>query len=216
MGSDQDLASAWLPDSIKVSLLVTRTLEDMNIPYLIGGSLASVIHGKPRLTNDVDILADIKEPQISALVSLLESGFFVDEMAVRRAIRERSSFNIIYLETMFKVDIFIARGDTWSREQMRQREAKQLIEGDDSTFRQIANAETIILQKLWWFRKGGEISQKQWDDIIGVLEVRSDTLDYDYLQVWAAELGVSDLLKKSFTDAKIALSILLPPDTHTA
>jgi hypothetical protein len=126
---------------------------------------------------------------------------------------ERSRFNIIYLETMFKVDIFIARGDTWSREQMRQREAKQLIEGDDSTFRQIANAETI---KLWWFRRGGEISQKQWDDIIGVLQVRSDTLDYDYLQVWAAELGVSDLLKKSFTDAKITPSIPLPPDTHTA
>jgi hypothetical protein len=93
---------------------------------------------------------------------------------------------------------------------------RQLIEGDSSTFRQIANAETIILQKLWWFRKGGEISQKQLDDIIGVLEVRSDTLDYDYLLVWAAELGVSDLLKKSFADANITPSTPPQPDTQTS
>jgi hypothetical protein len=212
MGSDRDLTERWLPDSIKVSLLVTRALEDLGIPYLIGGSLASVIHGKPRLTNDVDIVADIKESHINALVSLLESGFFIDTLAIRRAIRERSSFNIIYLESMFKVDIFIVRGDTWSREQMRQREAKQLIEGDNSTVRQIANAETIVLQKLWWFRKGGEISHKQWDDIIGVLEVRSDELDYDYLQVWAAELGVSDLLKKSFAETNFTSFIKITPD----
>jgi hypothetical protein len=212
MGSDRDLTERWLPDSIKVSLLVTRALEDLGIPYLIGGSLASVIHGKPRLTNDVDIVADIKESHINALVSLLESGFFIDTLAIRRAIRERSSFNIIDLESMFKVDIFIVRGDTWSREQMRQREAKQLIEGDNSTVRQIANAETIVLQKLWWFRKGGEISHKQWDDIIGVLEVRSDELDYDYLQVWAAELGVSDLLKKSFAETNFTSFIKITPD----
>jgi hypothetical protein len=210
MGSDQDLTERWLPNSIKVSLLVTRALEDLGIPYLIGGSLASVIHGKPRLTNDVDIVAEIKESHINALVSLLEPGFFIDTLAIRRAIRERSSFNIIYLESMFKVDIFIVRGDTWSREQMRQREAKQLIEGDNSTIRQIANAETIVLQKLWWFRKGGEISHKQWDDIIGVLEVRSDELNYDYLEVWAAELGVSDLLKKSFAETNFT------PSTNTA
>jgi hypothetical protein len=210
MGSDQDLTERWLPNSIKVSLLVTRALEDLGIPYLIGGSLASVIHGKPRLTNDVDIVAEIKESHINALVSQLEPGFFIDTLAIRRAIRERSSFNIIYLESMFKVDIFIVRGDTWSREQMRQREAKQLIEGDNSTIRQIANAETIVLQKLWWFRKGGEISHKQWDDIIGVLEVRSDELDYDYLEVWAAELGVSDLLKKSFAETNFT------PSTNTA
>jgi hypothetical protein len=212
MGSDRDLTERWLPDSIKVSLLVTRALEDLGISYLIGGSLASVIHGKPRLTNDVDIVADIKESHINALVSLLESGFFIDTLAIRRAIRERSSFNIIDLESMFKVDIFIVRGDTWSREQMRQREAKQLIEGDNSTVRQIANAETIVLQKLWWFRKGGEISHKQWDDIIGVLEVRSDELDYDYLQVWAAELGVSDLLKKSFAETNFTSFIKITPD----
>ncbi len=192
-----------LPDAIRISLAVTRTLEELGIPYLIGGSVASIIHGEPRLTNDIDLVADIKEEQVPQLVSALETDFYIDDRAARRAIRERDKFNLLHLETMYKVDIFIPRGDNWSREQMRLREGKPLVEGDDSTVRQISNPETTVLQKLWWFRKGNEVSERQWRDVQGVLKVQADKLDLDYLKRWAANLGISDLLEKAFDEAGI-------------
>ena len=193
-----------MPDAIRVSLIVTRILEELGVPYLIGGSVASIIHGEPRLTNDIDLVADISEEQVPQLVAALETDFYVDDRAIRRAIRERRSFNILYLETMYKVDIFILRGDEWSHEQMRLREGKNLVEGDDSTVRLVSNPETTVLQKLWWFRRGNEVSGQQWRDVLGVLKVKADRLDYDYLKHWAARLAVSDLLEKALDDAGIA------------
>src|SRR5215813_6014673 len=193
-----------MTEAIRVELIVTRILEELVVPYLIGGSVASIIHGEPRLTNDIDLVADIREEQVPQLVAALETDFYVDDRAIRRAIQERRSFNIIYLETMYKVDIFIPCGDEWSHEQMRLREGKNLVEGDDSTVRLVSNPETTVLQKLWWFRRGNEVSGQQWRDVLGVLKVKADRLDYDYLKHWAARLAVSDLLEKALDDAGIA------------
>ncbi len=204
-----------LPDAIRVSLIVTRILEEHGIPYLIGGSVASIIHGEPRLTNDIDLVADIREEQVSQLVAALETDFYIDDRAVHRAVRERKSFNILYLETMYKVDIFIPRGDEWSHEQMRLREGKNLVEGDESTLRLVASPETTVLQKLWWFRRGNEVSEQQWRDVLGVLKVKADRLDYDYLKLWAAKLTVSDLLDKAFNDTGIDPSTPMAPNTES-
>jgi hypothetical protein len=201
MPDDELKFDAILPNPIGITLKVTDVFESIGVPYLIGGSMASSVHGEPRLTNDVDFVADIKEEQVDALCSVLEVEFYVDELAIRRAIRERSSCNIIYLETMFKIDIFISRGDAWGREQMQRRELRPLITGDESTSRFVASAENIILQKLLWYRKGGEISEKQWNDILGVLKVKAKSLDRDYLSRWSVQLGVADLLEKALVVA---------------
>jgi hypothetical protein len=204
-----------MPDAIRVSLIVTRILEEHSIPYLIGGSVASIIHGEPRLTNDIDLVADLREEQVSQLVAALETDFYVDDRAMRRAIRERKSFNILYLETMYKVDIFIPRRDEWSHEQMRAREGRNLVDGDDSTVRFVSNPETTVLQKLWWFRRGNEVSERQWRDVLGVLKVKADQLDHDYLRRWAAKLAISDLLEKAFDDAGIDPSAPQASDTES-
>src|SRR5262245_18046937 len=204
-----------MPDAIRVSLIVTRILEELGIPYLIGGSVASIIHGEPRLTNDIDLVTVIREEQVPQLVAALEGDFYVDDRAISRAILERKSFNILYLETMFKVDIFIPRGDEWSREQMRSREGKKLVEGDDSTVRLVSNSETTVLQKLWWFRRGNEVSERQWRDVLGVLKVQADQLDYDYLRHWAARLDVADLLEKAVDEAGVNPSAPPAPNTES-
>ncbi|MDX2044791.1 MAG: hypothetical protein SF097_26505 [Acidobacteriota bacterium] len=201
MSQEQTTLLDLLPDSIKVALIVTGKLEELGVSYLIGGSVASIIHGIPRLTQDVDLVADIREEQVSKLVSAFEEDFYIDEQAVSRAVRTRASFNMIYLDKMYKVDVFIPKGDTWSKEGMQQRQLKPLLADEDSTARYISNPETTVLQKLLWFKKGGGISEKQWDDILGVLKVQSDSLDYEYLRRWASELGVADLLSKALADA---------------
>lgn len=206
MSHDQSISFDLLPDSIRVALIVTSKLEELGISYLIGGSVASIVHGIPRLTQDVDLVADIREEQVAGLVSAFEEDFYIDEHAVRRAVRAHASFNMIYLEKMYKVDVFIPKGDSWSKEGMRLRQLKPLLADEESTARYISSAETTVLQKLLWYKKGGGISEKQWDDILGVLKVQAITLDYDYLRRWAAELGISDLLNNAFADAGITNS----------
>jgi len=198
---DEPSPDEFLPHAIEIALSVTRVLAELGIPYLIGGSLASSVHGKPRLTHDADLVADIKEDQVAAFVSALAADFYVDELAIRRAIRARHSFNLIHLKTMYKVDVYIPGGDAWSKEEMRYRELRPLIEGADATARFVSSAEATVLQKLLWFRQGGEVSDKQWDDVLGVLKVQADTLDYDYLRHWAIELGITDLLDRALADA---------------
>lgn len=203
MADNQSFPVGLLSDTIKITLQATGVLEQLGIPYLIGGSMASIIHGEPRLTTDLDLVVDLRKEQVPALVTALEADFHVDDRSLLRAIRESSSTNFIYLETMFKLDIYIAKRDEWTLEQMRLREKKCLIEGDNSTARQVSNPATTILQKLWWYRRGGEVSEKQWRDVQGVLKVQSTSLDFDYLHQWAATLKVADLLNRAFDDAGI-------------
>jgi hypothetical protein len=86
-----------LADALLVLQTVAQTLEDLGIPYLIGGSLASSIYGTPRLTQGVDFVADLREEQVEQLVAALQAEFYVDDLAVRRAIRTQRSFNVIHL-----------------------------------------------------------------------------------------------------------------------
>jgi hypothetical protein len=192
-----------LPESIRIALHVTTLLHDLGVPYLIGGSMASIVHGEMRLTNDLDLVADISEAQIPALVAALQNEFYVDELSLRRAVRERKSFNLIYLPTVFKIDVFIHHGDEWAVEQMRQSEAKALLFGDEATVRNVASAGTMVLQKLLWFRKGGGVSERQWRDVQGILKVQGERLNVSYLRQWADDLRVSDLLERALSEAGI-------------
>src|SRR4051812_7855398 len=97
-----------LNETIEVTLLITTVLESLDIPYLVGGSLASSLHGQPRATQDVDIVADLQPQHVAQLVAALRDGFYLDEPAIRDAVNRRSAFNVIHLRTMFKADVFVA------------------------------------------------------------------------------------------------------------
>src|SRR5581483_10475639 len=100
-----------LPELWLVVNEVVRVLEDLDINYFIGGSVASGRYGIPRLTRDVDFIADLSEEKIGAFVAALQADFYVDDLAVRRAVRSQRSFNLIHFETAWKVDIFIQQKD---------------------------------------------------------------------------------------------------------
>jgi hypothetical protein len=61
--------------------------------------------------------------------------------------------------------------------------------------------EDIILSKLEWFRMGGEVSEGQWYDVLGVLKVQNTALDMDYLRHWATELNLTELFEQALEDA---------------
>jgi hypothetical protein len=193
-----------LAEPVQITQLVTEVLERLGIPYLVGGSLASSLHGTPRATQDADLVVDLKPHQVMQLVKTLGPAFHVDADMIREAIRDRSSFNVIHLATMFKVDLFLLKDDPLSQAEMARRERYQISEDPQQAFF-VASAEDTILQKLQWFQIGGEVSDRQWNDVIGVCRVQKGRLDVAYLQWGAQEIGIANLLSQAFQEAGIVL-----------
>ena len=180
---------------------VTAILEQQNITYALVGSFASSIHGMYRSTADIDILADIDSEQIRPLFDVLQNSFYVDEQAMRDAVAQGRSFNAIHFDSVFKVDIFIARSDEFSLSQLNRRQLRKVSPDKDEAV-YVASAEDTILAKLRWYRAGHETSNTQWNDVLGVLGVCRGSLDVEYLRTWADKLGVPDLLQKALNDVQ--------------
>jgi hypothetical protein len=187
------------PDILITLEPLVEALEELGVPYHIGGSVASSIYGLPRLTIDVDIIADLHLEYIRPLVIRLQKDYYIDEDMIRDAIRRRSSFNVIHLDTMLKVDVYIPKSRAFDQEELRRVQQEVLLEGTRPF--NVASPEGTILNKLEWYRMGGEVSDRQWNDILGVLKVQGTHLDMAFLKRWAANLKVTDLLERALVDA---------------
>jgi hypothetical protein len=190
-----------LAEPLLVVARVARVLDELGVPYLIGGSLASSTFGVPRATQDVDVVADLRQKHVEALVAELRPEFYIDAGMVRDAIRRRSSFNVIHLATAYKVDVFLVQSSPWARHELGRRRREQIGDGEDAVALEFSSPEDIILHKLDWYRQGGGVSDRQWGDVLGVLKVQGQALDFAYLREWAAELGLTDLLEQALCDA---------------
>ena len=187
-------------EQIEVNLRIARVFEELGVPYFIGGSMASSVHGIYRATNDADFIADLKLEHVSALISSLGTDFYAAEDAIRTAVRQRQSFNLIHLNTMLKVDVFVMKTAPFSMEEMARRGLVP-IGAPPAPQLYVASPEDTVLSKLQWYRRAGESSDRQWGDILGVLKVQRETIDQDYLRRWAAALSISDLLERAFDEA---------------
>jgi len=190
-----------LAEPLAVTRLVTDALNELGVPYAIGGSLASAVHGVMRATMDADLVALLIPQHADPLVVQLEGAFYVDAHAVRNAIRRNGSFNLIHLDTMFKVDVFAARERAFDRAQLERRELQVLSESPEYAA-YVISAEDIVLAKLEWYQAGGGVSDRQWRDVLGVIQVQGDQLDSDYLRRMASTLDVQDLLAKALAEAR--------------
>ena len=179
-------------DPIDVALLLTQTLDRLGVLHSIGGSVASSIAGEPRGSLDVDIVVALEERHVEGLVAALEPSFYVDAVAVQRAVSERRSVNLIHHETLIKIDLFVAGGTPLDRSTLTRRREVD-IEGR-RVF--VHPPEDILLQKLRWFRAGGETSEKQWEDVRAIVRAQGARLDLAYLDANAEVLGVADLLAR--------------------
>lgn len=189
-----------MDDTLRAALAAAAEFEKLGVRWFLGGSLASSIHGIPRATFDADIMADLQPQHAKLLIKALGEAWYADEGAILDAIRERSSFNLIHLETAMKVDVFIPKlrrfdGGEFSR--------AQRINLEGSNFEAlICCAEDIVIAKLEWYRLGGEHSDRQWSDILGVLRLNAGKLDSELLSNNAIELGLADLLAKALTESQ--------------
>jgi hypothetical protein len=175
---------------------VTDVLDRLGIRYALGGSLASSLHGIDRYTRDADLTAEPFPGKETELVASFGPNIYISLGAVQDALRRRSAFNIINTRTGFKVDIFIRKDDPFEQAALERRIGLSLPDAPGRPLF-VLSAEDVILFKLRWFRLGGESSQQQWTDIQGILRVQTGKLDSTYLDRWAADLNVADLLARA-------------------
>src|SRR5687767_6132552 len=169
-------------------------LERLRIPYLIGGSVASGVRGIMRATGDVDLLAHILTSQADRLAAALGPEWYSEPEQIRESIRRERSFNVIHIPLANKIDIFPATEEFHVIQLERATKLSLPFLGDGREY-PVASAEDILLSKLNWYSIGGETSDRQWQDIMGIVKM-NPSMDLHYLNTWATRLRVEKLLSR--------------------
>ncbi len=161
-------------------------LESKAIPYRVVGSLASMAYGEPRFTNDIDILADVRQEHVAALIEAFPAPeHYLSEAAMRAAIAQPGQFNIIHIPSGLKLDMIVLGTDDYARTEIR-RGRRLTSPGEFDVW--FAAPEDVILNKLIYYREGH--SDKHLRDISSMLVIQRDAIDRAYIDSWAARLGV--------------------------
>lgn len=184
----------------QVNLMVVRASGQLGVDYYLGGSLASSIHGTYHATADADFMAALPPEHAQPFVHLVQSAFYADLGAITYATKARRSFNIIHLDTMLKVDVFVAQSDPFAKVRLLRR-VIQTTGPDSSPSFYVSSPEDTVLAKLQGYRDGGGVSDRQRNDVLGVLKVQAPTIDRTYMKHWAGEPGITELLPRAFDDA---------------
>ena len=188
-----------MSDLLEVASFVIEALDRAGVRYTVGGSLASSFSGEPRASIDVDIVVDMTATHIVPFIEALGGQFYADVKALGRAVATRTSTNLIHQASGIKVDLFVAG----SLLDARQLERRRLVHvtSDPDRYWFVHTPEDILLQKLVWYRQGGEMSDRQWRDALAIIIVQGPRLDRDYAAVTATAVGVGDLLERVYREA---------------
>lgn len=172
--------------------LVVQAFEAVGVPYMLTGSLASIYYGEPRLTNDIDLVADLRPEHLPTLAERFpQDDFLFDEVSAAEAVRMHRPFNILHPGSGLKIDVMVCRGRDFSRLELQRRERVELLPGLTAS---IARPEDVILVKLEFYAEGA--SDKHLRDIAGILAVSGEQLDQAYLAEWAQRLGLAEIWRE--------------------
>ncbi|MBS1836958.1 MAG: hypothetical protein JST64_04610 [Actinobacteria bacterium] len=178
---------------------VVAILDELDIPYALGGSLASSFVGEPRATADIDVALMVDPPLGEVLLERVRPEFYVPVDSAREAIRTHDAFTILPSDQSLKVDLFVLGAGLLDRRQIERRVLVPLPGTPSGVW--VTSAEDQVLRKLDWYRRGGSMSDRQWRDVLGIVLVQGDALDLGYLHETARQAGLDDLLDRALRDA---------------
>ncbi len=180
-------------DPLSVARVIAAILARLGIRYVVGGSVASSVWGEPRTTVDVDLMIEGSAEAVGNLVNELEESFYVDRESALDAHARGGSFNAIHFESSMKVDFFMAERNEIASNQLDRRRALEIA----GSMIHFYAPEDLIVRKMMWFRSGGDQSERQWRDILGIVKTSRQILDDVYLEAAAELAGVADLLQRA-------------------
>jgi len=185
----------WIQDSNSLGVLLHRIFVTMAIPYYVTGGLAAIAYGEPRTTTDIDMVLSLPRSSADALTQSLESnGFYVPSTDDIKSGR-MDTLGVTHIESVSRADLIFGGSDEFSQIKFERRILLQ-VPGGELYF---SSPEDVILSKLRWRKQSR--SDKQWRDILGILKVQGNSLDFNYLQQWADTLDVSDDLVQSLVES---------------
>ena len=181
-----------LQDPIEIATDTGARLDALGVAWVTGGSIASSVHGEPRSTQDVDMVVALLDRHVTAFGEAIGRDYYVDTDAMRLAVTSGESFNAVHFASAIKVDFFVAGDDPFEAERLRSRQRVEMPNG----VLYVDTAEHTLLRKLEWYRRGGEVSERQWRDVQAIARIQGNSLDREHLRLWAGRLGVMDLLER--------------------
>jgi len=171
---------------------VVECFENLNISYFITGAVAAIAYGEPRLTNDIDIVADINEQDIPRLKGCFpEVDYYFDEDAAKKAVQHFFQFSIIHPASGLKIDVMVSKKDEFDRSRFQRIKRIKALEDREANF---ASPEDVILKKMEYYAEGG--SEKHLRDISGMINISADLIDFGYISDWSSRLDLEDIWKE--------------------
>jgi hypothetical protein len=168
---------------------LVEALEEIGIEYMISGSQASVYYGEPRLTIDIDVVANVQPAHVGALLERFPPpDFYLSEHAIRDALHQQGQFNIIHGSSGVKIDVVVPKDTAYDRVEFSRRQRLPVLPGREAYF---ARPEDVIIYKMIYFREGG--ADRHLRDIAGMLRVSPAEIDTAYVDHWARDLGLTDI-----------------------
>lgn len=194
--------SMWIQDPSAIAKLLHAILTELEISYYITGGVAAIVYGEPRTTRDLDVVIELDRNNILPLVEKLQQDEFycppgaVDEILTGRG----KTLSITHMTQILNADMVMNGHSEFDRAKMARRRWEALDEAGIERF-WLASPEDVILAKLLWRKQSG--SQKQWNDILGILKVQIEALDYEYLAQWATRLEIQRDFDRALIEAGI-------------
>ncbi|MDD3271497.1 MAG: nucleotidyl transferase AbiEii/AbiGii toxin family protein [Syntrophomonadaceae bacterium] len=176
-----------LPTEIQILKLVITKLEELDIPYMLSGSVASSFYAQPRMTRDIDIVIELAAEQIPKITEGFSADFYIDANDVDKAVQLQNMFNIIHYQAVVKID-FIVRKDSPYRLLEFERRVKKMI-ADFALW--VVSPEDLIISKLFWAKDSK--SELQLNDVSSIVKYQAEKLDWDYIEYWVKKLGLGQL-----------------------
>jgi hypothetical protein len=180
---------------------VISGLEDLRLDYLVGGSFASSAWGNPRQTRDLDLVLRFHAHDVDSLVERFDTTFILSRSSIVEALESLEAyagFQLLHAEELFKVDVFVYDGSAFSASEFARKQRVTLLPGIEAW---CAASEDIVVRKLAWYELGNRVSDRQWNDIVQVIQVQGPNFDKAYVLKWASSLGLGDLAEEAFVEA---------------
>lgn len=174
-------------EELEVLRIVSERLEAAHVPFMLTGSFAMAYYGKPRMTRDLDLVVALVEDDIHGVVEVMTPDFYIDADDVRSAVMAQRLFNLMHHDTGIKIDLIVRKNAEYRQVEFARRRPVEL----NGVKTWIVSREDLILSKLVWAKESGSELQRR--DVKTLLD---DSVEREYLEHWAARLGVMQCLKE--------------------